>query len=196
MKRRMRARARGLSRTDDPPRAVADPWSAGGFGRWTVAACFVLADCQAASDAVPGPKAFETGTLCSLDGMALSDYPGPKAQIHYHGRAEPDFFCDTVELLSLWLRPEYRPRIAAIYVQDMGRTEWNRPRDHWIDARSAWYVKDSRLRGSMGPTLATFAQERDARAFAQKFGGSVLAFGEITPAMAVLDGGALHDQRM
>ena len=53
-----------------------------------------------------------------------------------------------------------------IYVQDMARADWERPRGHWIDATAAFYVKGSRKHGSMGPTLASFAQEADARAFA------------------------------
>ena len=50
--------------------------------------------------------------------------------------------------------------------------------------------------GSMGPTIGSFAQEADAKKFAAEYGGKVLRFAEITPAMVDLSGGALHDTRM
>ena len=46
----------------------------------------------------------------------------------------------------------------------------------------------------MGPTLASFAREEDARAFAGKEGGKVYRFEEVTPAMVVMDGGVLKDK--
>lgn len=136
-----------------------------------------------------------TGTTCTLDGMLLSDYPGPKAQIHYTaGPAE--FFCDTVEMLSILLRPESQRHVHAVYTQDMGQADWKQPRGHWIDARTAYYVQGSTLRGSMGPTFATFARREDAEAFAGKYGGKVMHFGDITPDMADLRGGATHNEHM
>lgn len=141
------------------------------------------------------PVEITRGTVCSLDGMVLADYPGPKAQMHY-AQGQPDFFCDTVEMFSLYLRPEQQKRVTAVYVQDMGKTDWDHPQGHWIDARAAVYVHGSARRGSMGPTLASFSREEDARAFAEKHGGKVLRFAEVKPEMVILDGGALHDQRM
>ncbi|HRD35133.1 MAG TPA: nitrous oxide reductase accessory protein NosL [Rhodocyclaceae bacterium] len=138
----------------------------------------------------------DDSTSCVLDGMLLADYPGPKAQIHYDGVAQPDWFCDTVEMFALYLKPEQARRVNAVFVQDMGKADWEQPRGHWIDARSAIYVHGSTRRGSMGPTIASFAGEQDAQAFAAQYGGTVLRFADITPAMVVLDGGALHDQRM
>ncbi len=136
------------------------------------------------------------GTSCALDGMLLADYPGPKAQIHYQALAEPDFFCDTVEMFSIYLKPEQARRVTAIYVQDMGKADWNTPKGHWIDARSAIYVHGSNRTGSMGPTIASFATAADAASFAETHGGKVLRFDEVKPDMVVLDGGAAHDQRM
>lgn len=138
----------------------------------------------------------QPGTTCSLDGMLLADYPGPKAQIHYRGAPAPEFFCDTVELFSMLLRPEQVRPVAAAYVQDMGRADWERPQGHWIVAQDGWYVVGSRRHGSMGPTIASFAQEADARKFAGEHGGQVLRFAEVKPEMVDLSGGAQHDQRM
>jgi len=135
-------------------------------------------------------------TTCELDGMQLADYPGPKAQIHYAGVAAPVFFCDTVELFNMLLRPEQVRKVLAVYVQDMGSTDWDQPRGHWIDAIHAVYVRGSKRLGSMGPTLASFAQAADARRFAADYGGTVLRYAEIKPEMADLSGGAKFDMRM
>lgn len=138
----------------------------------------------------------DNSTSCALDGMLLADYPGPKAQVHYEGVAEPDWFCDTVEMFSITLNPEQARRVAALYVQDMGKADWDQPRGHWIDARSATYVHGSKRHGSMGPTIASFSSEADAKTFTEAWGGKILRFADITPDMVTLDGGALHDQRM
>jgi len=154
----------------------------------------MLAACSR-DEAPSAPQELTAGTTCALDGMLLNDYPGPKAQIHY-SEGPPEFFCDTVEMFSMLLRPESARHIRAVYTQDMGKADWKTPRANWIDARTAWYVQGSRLKGSMGPTFAAFTQKQDAEAFAQKNGGKVLRFDEVTPDMADLHGGAAHDQRM
>lgn len=147
------------------------------------------------SSAPVTPQELSPDTACALDGMLLLDYPGPKAQIHYADGAV-EFFCDTVEMFSLVLRPERKRKIRAVYTQDMGKEDWRHPRSSWIDARTAYYVQGSRLKGSMGPTFAAFARREDAEAFAGKYGGKVLRFDELTPEMADLRGGAEHNERM
>ena len=142
------------------------------------------------------PVEIDRSTSCELDGMLLSDYPGPKAQVHYAGQAQPSFFCDTVELFSTLLAGEQVRAAKAIYVQDMGKAQWEQPVGHWIDAKTAVYVVGSKRHGSMGPTIASFAQEADAVKFAAEYGGKVLRFAEITPDMVDLSGAALHDSRM
>jgi copper chaperone NosL len=162
----------------------------------TAALVALLAACQDPAGAPLATVEIDPTTACSLDGMLLADYPGPKAQIHYEGTPQPEFFCDTVEMFSVYLNPEQARKVKGVLVQDMAETPWEAPRGHWIDARTAFYVQGSKLHGSMGPTFASFAREEDARKFAAEHGGKVLRFAEVTPAMAALDGGALHDQRM
>jgi len=142
------------------------------------------------------PVEIDRATSCELDGMLLADYPGPKAQVHYVGQEKPSFFCDTVELFSTLLAGEQVRAVKAAYVQDMGQTDWERPSGHWIDAKTAVYVLGSKRHGSMGPTIASFAQEADAARFAAEYGGKVLRFADIKPDMVDLSGGALHDTRM
>ncbi len=162
-----------------------------------LAACaaIALAACGPGSQAPVAPAEVTRDTVCSLDGMLLADYPGPKAQIHYD-QGPPDFFCDTVEMFSIYLHPEQKRRVRALFVQDMAKTEWNNPSGHWIDAKTALYVIGSDMRGSMGPTLASFSREEDAKAFAAKHGGRVLRFDEVKPDMVTLDGGVIRDKMM
>jgi copper chaperone NosL len=141
------------------------------------------------------PRELAADTACALDGMVLLDFPGPKAQIHYD-QGEPDFFCDTREMFAIFLHPEQKKRIAAIYTQDVGKADWNRPEGQWIDAKTAFYVIGSPRRGSMGPTVPSFAREADARIFAEKYGGKVLPFSGVTIDMVDLSGGASHDEKM
>lgn len=159
------------------------------------AAGMTLAACSDPPTRPLQPTEISKDSACSLDGMLLADFPGPKAQIHYQS-GSPDFFCDTVEMFSIYLRPEQQRRVSGLFVQDMGGADWNEPRGHWIDAKAAFYVKGSSRRGSMGPTLPSFAQQADAQAHAREYGGQVLRFDQITPEMVALDGGALHGDHM
>ncbi len=157
-----------------------------------------LAGCGRKDDdaAAARPREITGQASCSLDGMLLADYPGPKGQILYKGSSEVAWFCDSVELLSTLLKPEQVRPVLAAHVQDMAKADWDKPVGHWIDARQAVYVLGSKRHGSMGPTAASFADEAGAKAFAAQWGGRVLRFAEITPDMVDLSGGALHDTRM
>jgi copper chaperone NosL len=141
------------------------------------------------------PQEITVGTSCSLDGMTLADFPGPKGQIHY-ATGEPDFFCDTAELLSIYLKPEQTKRITGIFTQDMGQADWENPHGHWIDAKLAFYVIGSKKTGSMGPTLAAFSSQQDAEKFAKMFGGKATPFEKITSDMVDLTGSAMQDEHM
>ena len=165
------------------------PWLA------ALLAATLLSACSAPESTGPAPLAIDEGSSCALDGMLLANFPGPKAQIHYEG-ADPDFFCDTVELFAVLKNQEQARKVSAVYVQDMGATDWDEPKDHWIDARTAFYVHGSKKHGSMGPTIASFAREADASRFAADHGGKLLRFDQVTPEMVVLDGGVLSDRKM
>jgi copper chaperone NosL len=151
---------------------------------------------NAESNTLLAPVEIDPATTCDLDGMLLADYPGPKAQIHYVGTAAPVFFCDTVEMFAALLRPEQVRAVRGVFVQDMGRADWNQPRGHWFNAKAGFYVPGSKRHGSMGPTIASFAAEADARKFVTEFGGKVLRYAEVKPGMADLGGGSSHDTKM
>lgn len=169
--------------------------------RLLVRALLALALCACDGDAARttaaiAPLEIDRATTCELDGMLLADYPGPKAQIFYQGQAAPEFFCDTVELFSTLLKPEQVRAVRAAYVQDMGRADWGHPEGHWIDVKAGWYVVGSQRKGSMGTTIASFAEEGPARQFVAQYGGKLLRQADITPDMVDLGGGAVHDSRM
>lgn len=152
--------------------------------RNTLAALAMLAALAACSHSAARLAAQEPGddTACAVDGMLLKDFPGPKAQVHY-AEGKPDFYCDLMDLFSALLAPEQKRAVAAVFVQDMGKTSWEHPSGNWIDAKSAFYVAGSRKEGSMGATFGTFSRSEDAQAFVAKEGGKVLRFDEITLAM-------------
>ena len=98
----------------------------------------LLAACGQNSTSTVNPKEIAQDTYCALDGMLLADYPGPKAQIHYAGQPEPEFFCDTTEMFSLLLKPEQARKVSAAYVQDMDKADWAAPKGDWRDAKAAF----------------------------------------------------------
>lgn len=162
-----------------------------------IAPAVLLTLLAACNPAVPKAVAQEPGadTVCVLDGMVLKEFPGPKAQIHY-AQGRPDFFCDLIEMFSILLAPEQKRAAGAVFVQDMGKTDWDHPSAAWIDARSAFYVAGSRKRGSMGPTFGSFSSMEDAEKFAKSEGGKVMRFAQISLDMVNLSGGAMHDATM
>lgn len=146
-----------------------------------LALVLLLAGCSEAAR-VSAPQEPDAATVCTLDGMVLADFPGPKAQIQYV-QGQPDFFCDLTELFAVLQAPENKRARAAVFVQDMGKADWDQPRGHWIAAEAALYVVGSKKKGSMGPTFGAFSNAQDAAAFARQEGGRVLPFGQMTAAM-------------
>lgn len=169
--------------------ALGGPWGLGVLG---------LVGCsrEGASTAAAAPADFGADAACALDGMLLAEYPGPKGQMLVAGQTQPEWYCDTLELLNALLRPEQVRTVRGAWVQDMARADWERPCGHWIDARQAHYVLGSRRKGSMGATAASFADASVAETFRAQHGGRVVAFADLRPDMVDLTGGALHDTKM
>ena len=75
----------------------------------------------------------------------------------------------------------------------MGRSPWDSPNDaHLIDARSAFYVIGTGLKGAMGVVLASFADEAKAQKVAADSGGRVLRFEQIDLALLQQPAGMAH----
>ncbi|NIP82088.1 MAG: nitrous oxide reductase accessory protein NosL [Gemmatimonadetes bacterium] len=134
--------------------------------------------------APPSPQVPDRTASCAVCGMTVVDYPGPKAQLFLKGQSDPEHFCSTRDFFA-YLLEEDSPqahRIRAMYVHDMGRTDWNHPHEdeeHWVPAKEAFYVVGSDRSGAMGPTLASFAKRADADAFAEDHGGEIRRFSDI-----------------
>lgn len=160
------------------------------------AAAATLTACGSQGETAITPAEIDPASSCDLDGMLLGDFAGPKAQLHYAGDPRPHWCCDTMEMFKAVLQPEQQRTLRAVFVQDMAKADWERPVGHWFDARSGVYVAGSKRHGSMGPTLASFRNEADARAFAAREGGRVLRFAEVVPEMVDLCGGSAGDGRM
>lgn len=139
-------------------------------------------DKEQASSFSDAPVAFHPNDECHVCGMVINEFPGPKGQMVEQGGVKK--FCSTAEMLGWWLQPENHHDTAKLYVHDMGRSQWDTPDDrHLIDARTAFYVLGTGLKGAMGVVLASFADEAKAQKVATDTGGRVLRFTEIDLAL-------------
>lgn len=144
----------------------------------------MLAACggeNATGQASNQPVAFESGEECHLCGMVITGFPGPKGELFEGRDNQVRKFCSTRDLMSWYLQPENKPNSRDLFVHDMSRNHWDSPNDeHLIKAEDAWYVAGSKMKGAMGPTLASFAHKEQAETFMSQHGGQLLAFKEIT----------------
>ena len=150
------------------------------------ALAFLLALLVAAcdEDEVPPPPPQElTGDKMShYDQMIVVAHAGPKAQILLESREEPVWFSSVRDAFAFHFLPEEPRDIAAIYVTDTARAEtWDTPGPGvWIEARDAWFVIGSEMRGGMGAEEPVpFGTEEAAEAFAAEHGGEVVPFDEV-----------------
>jgi len=143
--------------------------------------CVGLAACSEPRQDTPAAtaKGFASGDECHVCGMIITDFPGPKGLAA--AGATVTKFCSTAEFFGWWLQPENQVIQASLFVHDMTDTPWDSPDgQRLIDATTAYYVIGTALQGSMGPTLASFADKDKAQQFATAHGGRVLAFDDIS----------------
>lgn len=137
--------------------------------------------CEATPPAAPPPAPLDDDALGYYCGMQATAHTGPKGQIFLAGSGQPLWFTSVRDALAFTRLPEEPKNIVAIYVNDMGRADWNQPGDDsWIDARRALYVVGSSRTGGMGAAeLVPFARQQDAAAFASRYGGEVVSYDAI-----------------
>ena len=125
------------------------------------------------------PRPFRDDDECAVCGMFIAEFPGPKAQACLRdGRLLT--FCSTSDMFVWLLQPDSVPQLRQAYVHDMGITDWDHPSDDaFIDAELAVYVTEHPVMGAMGPTLASFGSEEDARAFMAEHAGRLLRYEEV-----------------
>ena len=157
-----------------------------------LSAMVLLAACSdEGAPPAPGPSALTADAIGRYCGMNVLEHPGPKGQIKLDPFPEPIWFSSARDAVAFTMLPEEPKNISAIYVSDMAAaTSWEEPgAENWVDARQAFYVIGSRMRGGMGaPETVPFSTEAAAIAFAEGNGGRVVAFDEI-PADYVLGTG-------
>ena len=147
-----------------------------------IAAAFALVACgEDIPTSAPKPIELSRADVGHYCRMIVVDHKGPKGQIHIKGRDKPVFFSSVRDTIAFTMLPEEPKRLTAIYVNDMGRSNWDKPqKGTWIDARKAHYVIGSSRRGGMGaPEAVPFSQPGTATAFAARYGGRVVGFDKI-----------------
>ena len=135
----------------------------------------------------PGPLEISADAIGYYCNMIVTEHRGPKGQVFLTSAPEPFWFTSVRDTLAFTLLPEEPRNIAAVYVNDMARADWDNPEPGtWVEARSAWYVLDSGRTGGMGaPELVPFGTEASAHGFAREHGGRVVRYEDI-PRDAVL----------
>lgn len=115
--------------------------------------------------------------------MNLTEHPGPKAQVHLDGLAQPLFFSQVRDAIAYQRMPEQSHSIRTVYVSDMGAptASWEQPGvDNWIPADKALFVVGSRITGGMGaPELVPFSARQKAEEFVAENGGEIRELAQI-----------------
>jgi copper chaperone NosL len=167
------------------------------FAIAALAASLLLGACSEEKQAeIPPPFALTEEAMGRYCGMNVLEHAGPKGQIILAKIPEVIWFSSARDALAFTMLPEEPRDIAAIYVSDMGKAQsWEQPgAENWINAKTAFFVIDSRQRGGMGNEEAVpFATEADAQGFASKHGGRVVGFGEVPQDYILGTGGSMQD---
>jgi copper chaperone NosL len=155
-------------------------------------AALLIAGCdEQKAELPPTPHELTAEAIGNYCGMQVLEHSGPKGQIILASRREPVWFSSARDAFAFTMLPEEAKDIRAIYVSDMAAApSWEAPgTKNWIDARQAFYVIGSRVKGGMGAEEAVPFSTRDrAEGFAAENGGRVVAFNEV-PRDYVLGGG-------
>lgn len=140
-----------------------------------------MSACDTPMDKPPPPGEPAPGTVGYYCGMTLEEHPGPKGQILLAEEAKPLWFSSVTDAFSYLRLEGATRRIAAFYVNDMGRAEWNRPQPGtWISAKSAYYSVGGKRTGGMGGVeIVPFATRNQAEAFTKQYGGRVQDYGQV-----------------
>jgi len=134
-------------------------------------------------DAPPAPLALTSEAIGRYCGMNVLEHAGPKGQVILDARVrEAVWFSSARDALAFTMLPEEPKDYAAVYVSDMAKApSWDKPGEtNWIEAKSAFYVIGSAVRGGMGAQEAVpFSTREAASDFAAKNCGRVVAYNEV-----------------
>ncbi|WP_435347039.1 nitrous oxide reductase accessory protein NosL [Haloarchaeobius sp. HRN-SO-5] len=164
-----------------------------------------LAGCLGGEGDGEAPAAVAIGEqdACDVCGMVISKHPGPNGQVYWRDNEpeehDPPFRFDSLKQCLFPHVFEMRDQgwtAEAIYVTDYSSVEYDvstsdgTPRisshteaSSFGPARDLYYVVESDVQGAMGPDFVPFSNRDDADSFAAEYGGSVVEFGDVTPAL-------------
>jgi nitrous oxide reductase accessory protein NosL len=154
-------------------------------------------------DSAPPAITIGSGDACDNCGMVIANHPGANGQIFWedHAPAEHDapFRFDALKQClfpHLFENRDQGRTPAAIYVTDYSAVEYSvsssddapyissHPEaEAFAPARDLSYVVGSEVNGAMGADFVPFSDAGDADAFAGEYGGEVVSFDDITPAL-------------
>lgn len=154
----------------------------------------LLAGCEnEAKSPPPPPFALTAEAVGRYCGMNVLEHPGPKGQVILDAKiGEPVWFSSARDTLAFTMLPEEPKDYAAIYVSDMAKAlSWDKPgTTNWVDARKAFYVIGSAVRGGMGADeTVPFSIRAAAAKFALENGGRVVTFDQVPRDYVLGDGG-------
>jgi copper chaperone NosL len=147
------------------------------------------------SETLPPAQKLIASAIGHYCGMNVLEHTGPKGQILLASRSEPVWFSSARDAFSFTMLPEEPKDIRAIYVSDMAKApSWEEPGEsNWVEARTAFFVIGSRMKGGMGADeTVPFSEKPAAENFAVINGGRVVTFDEV-PRDYVLSAGAASD---
>ncbi len=130
----------------------------------------------------PPPQEMTASAVGRYCGMNVMEHTGPKGQIILASRKEPVWFSSARDAISFTMLPEEPKDIRAIYVSDMAKApDWDKPgTTNWVDAKQAFFVVGSRVKGGMGGDEAVpFSDRSVAEKFTAENGGRVMAFADV-----------------
>ena len=150
------------------------------------AVCLTLAACDRDQPPAmaPAPHELTADAIGRYCGMNVLEHTGPKVQIILKSRIDPIWFSSARDTIAFTMLPEEPKDIQAIYVSDMAKApNWESPgATNWVDAKKAWFVIGSKVRGGMGAEEAVpFSDREAADRFMRENGGRVVAFSAIPP---------------
>ena len=154
------------------------PLAAAALALLALTAC----DEEKSAAAPPPPHTLTAEAVGHYCGMIVLEHPGPKGQIILASRDEPVWFSSARDAFAFTMLPEEAKDVRAIYVSDMAKApSWDAPgAANWVEARSAYFVLGSDMRGGMGAAeTAPFSERAAAEAFAAQHGGRVVGFSEV-----------------
>jgi copper chaperone NosL len=149
----------------------------------TMLAALTLAGCKQEIASAPPPPHQLTGSATGrYCGMNILEHTGPKGQIILASQEEPIWFSSARDAFSFTMLPEEPKDIRAIYVSDMAKApSWEEPGEaNWVNAKQAFFVIGSRMKGGMGADeTVPFSDRPAADKFAGENGGHVLTFADV-----------------